>query len=70
MERGRRIVLVDRQGNHGILGVAYSQPNDMLQVGDVLFSLIKVRRTMYLYREIVPPMGNAQGDGTFTQGQR
>lgn len=73
--RERRIVVIESDGLHRIIGLSTSQPADIMLAKDheernIFFSLIKCTRASWVYREIVPPMTTAYGDGSFNKSQR
>lgn len=75
IKRDRRIVVIESDGLHRIIGTSVTQPADIMLAKDheernIFFSLIKCTRASWVYREIVPPMTTAYGDGSFNKSQR
>lgn len=74
--RERRVVVIEKDGLHRIIGTSTTQPPDLLNAHDeeerpIFFSLIKCTKNSWVYREIVPPdVNHAFGDGTFKPNQR
>lgn len=72
----RRIVVIEKDGTHRIVGRSVTQPKSLLPAWDseereIFFSLIKCTRTSWVYKEIVPPeVNHVFGDGTFKPNQR